>query len=95
MKTLTVRGIEPKRSELLKNLAKQEGKSVNQVIIDTLKKHFGLQKEKNIRGHIMIWTIFLVAGLKMIFSLVSDALIQRPLKSANFGIIIGCREILM
>ena len=46
MKTLTVRGIEPKLSELLKNLAKQEGKSVNQVIIDTLKKHFGLQKEK-------------------------------------------------
>ena len=46
MKTLTVRGIEPELAEFLKRSAKKEGKSLNQLIIDTLKKHYGLQKEK-------------------------------------------------
>ena len=46
MKTMTVRGIDPELSEKLKIIAKKDGKSVNQVIIDSLKKYYGLQKEK-------------------------------------------------
>lgn len=46
MKTLTVRGIEPDLAESLKKQAKQEGKSLNQIVIDTLKKHHGLTKKK-------------------------------------------------
>lgn len=46
MKTVTVRGIENALADKLKDIAKQEGKSVNQLIIDTLKKSCGLEKEK-------------------------------------------------
>ena len=37
MKTITVRGIDPVLSEKMKQAAKQEGKSVNQVVIDTIR----------------------------------------------------------
>jgi len=46
MKTLTVRGIDPELADLLRNLSKQEGKSLNQVVLETLRKHYGLTKEK-------------------------------------------------
>jgi len=46
MKTITVRGIDSVLSEKMKQAAKQEGKSVNQVVIDTIKQHFGMIKEK-------------------------------------------------
>lgn len=46
MKTVTVRGIEDTLAKKLKDVAKREGKSVNQLIIDTLKKSHGLEKEK-------------------------------------------------
>ena len=46
MKTMTLRGIEPSLADKLKDVAKQEGKSVNQVVIDSLKKYYGLEKEK-------------------------------------------------
>ena len=46
MKTITVRGIDSVLSEKMKQAAKQEGKSVNQVVIDTMKQHFGMIKEK-------------------------------------------------
>jgi len=46
MKVITIRGVEPILSEKLKRAAKEEGKSVNQFIIEMLKKNFGLQKKK-------------------------------------------------
>jgi ribosomal protein S24E len=46
MKTLTVRGIDPSLSQKLKEIAKQQGKSVNQLVLDAMKQHFGLEKEK-------------------------------------------------
>jgi len=46
MKTITVRGIDSALSEKMNQAAKQEGKSVNQVVIDTIKRHFGMIKEK-------------------------------------------------
>ena len=46
MKTMTVRGIDSALSEKMKQAANQEGKSVNQVVIDTIRRHFGMIKEK-------------------------------------------------
>ncbi len=46
MKTITVRGIDPILSEKLKRAAKEEGRSVNQIVIDTMKQSFGIKKEK-------------------------------------------------
>jgi hypothetical protein len=46
MKTITVRGLDPSLAEKLKQTAKKEGKSVNQLVIDTIKQHLGMKKEK-------------------------------------------------
>ena len=46
MKTLTVRGVAPELSDTLKHMAKRQGKSVNQIVIDALKKHSGFEKER-------------------------------------------------
>lgn len=46
MKTITVRGIDSALSEKMKQAARREGKSVNQVVIDTMRQHFGMRKEK-------------------------------------------------
>jgi hypothetical protein len=46
MKTLTVRGVEAELSDTLKHMAKRQGKSVNQIVIDALKKHTGFEKER-------------------------------------------------
>ena len=46
MKTITVRGLESSLVEKLKQVAKKEGKSVNQIVLDTIKQHMGMKKEK-------------------------------------------------
>lgn len=46
MKAMTVRGLNDSLAEKLKQTAKQEGKSVNKLIIETLKKKFNMEKEK-------------------------------------------------
>jgi len=46
MKTITVRGLEPSLAGKLKQAAKKEGKSVNQFVIESLKKRLGEEKEK-------------------------------------------------
>ena len=46
MQTITVRGLDPELANKLKQSAKQEGKSVNQFMLDTIKKHLGEEKEK-------------------------------------------------
>ena len=46
MKTITVRGLDASLALKLKQTAKKEGKSVNQFVIDSLKKSLGEEKEK-------------------------------------------------
>ena len=46
MKTISVRGLDPSLAEKLKQTAKKEGKSVNQFVIDSIKKLLGEEKEK-------------------------------------------------
>ena len=46
VKTITVRGLDDNVAEHLKGVAEQEGKSVNQFILDTLKERLGLKKQK-------------------------------------------------
>ncbi len=45
MKAMTIRGISPSMDKKLQILAKKQGKSINQVILDTLQKSLGLDKE--------------------------------------------------
>lgn len=46
MKTLTVRGIDPDLTEKLRAEARKRQKSINQVVIDSLRARFNLEKEK-------------------------------------------------
>jgi len=46
MKTITVRGLDEIIAKNLKRMAGQNGKSVNQFVLDTLKERLGLKKEK-------------------------------------------------
>ena len=46
MKAVTIRGIEPEISEKLKSIATKQGKSVNQLMLEFIKKNLGLEKEK-------------------------------------------------
>lgn len=46
MKTITVRGIDDALGEKLKQMARESGVSINQFVIDTLKRQMGLIKEK-------------------------------------------------
>lgn len=46
MKAVTIRGIEPEVSEKLKKLSAKQGKSINQLTIEIIKKNLGLAKEK-------------------------------------------------
>ncbi len=46
MKTITVRGIDDALDEKLKKMARESGVSVNQFVIDSLKRQMGLIKEK-------------------------------------------------
>lgn len=46
MKTLTVRGIDPDLTEKLRAEARKQQKSINQVVIESLRARFNLEKEK-------------------------------------------------
>jgi hypothetical protein len=46
MGSISIRGVDEKLSTLLKKSASLEKKSVNQFVLETLKKHVGLTKEK-------------------------------------------------
>ena len=46
MKTITIRGIDAKLSENLKTAALRESKSINQYLLELLRKNLGLEKEK-------------------------------------------------
>jgi len=44
MKTITVRGIDDSLGQALDRAAEQEAKSINQLVLDILKVHFGQNK---------------------------------------------------
>lgn len=46
MKAMTVRGVNPDMAEKLQALAKKQGKSINQVILEIIQKSLGLSKEQ-------------------------------------------------
>ena len=46
MEAITLRGLEPLLAEKLKRAARKQGKSVNQMVKDTLKQHLGMIKDK-------------------------------------------------
>jgi uncharacterized protein (DUF1778 family) len=46
MKNMTLRGLETQLADSLQRAAQKEGKSINQFVLDTLKKQLGLEKEK-------------------------------------------------
>ena len=46
MKAITIRGIDASVSEKLKQVAKAEGKSVNQLVLDLIRQNMGMQKKK-------------------------------------------------
>jgi plasmid stability protein len=46
MKAFTIRGVEPEVAEKLKMTAAEQGKSVNQMVLDFIKKNLGLEKAK-------------------------------------------------
>jgi len=46
MKAVTIRGVEPEVAEKLKIVAKKQGKSVNNLILEFIKISLGLKKEK-------------------------------------------------
>ena len=46
MKTITIRGIDPSVFSRLKQVAKDEKKSVNQLVLDIFKQNIGMQKGK-------------------------------------------------
>ena len=51
MKAITIRGLDPLVSEKLKQVAKKEGKSVNQLVLDLIKQNVGMQKKKFTRQY--------------------------------------------
>jgi hypothetical protein len=48
MKAITIRGIDPSSSEKLKQVARNEGKSVNRFILELIDQNIGMQKKKKI-----------------------------------------------
>lgn len=44
MKTMTVRGLDPESADKLHRIAKQHGKSVNQLVIDIIQESLGTKK---------------------------------------------------
>ena len=49
---MTIRGFETELADKIRRTAEKEKKSINQLVIDIMKKHFGLEKEKKFtRSH--------------------------------------------
>ena len=46
MKTITIRGIDDSVAERLRRTAKEAGKSVNQLLVDLIRREVGLEKQK-------------------------------------------------
>ncbi len=64
MKAITIRGVEPAVAEKLRLTAAKQNKSLNQLVLEFIKKNLGMEKEKNIRETMMILIVFSAAGMK-------------------------------
>ena len=51
MKAITIRGIEPDVAKKLKLTAAKQHKSLNQLVLEFIKKNLGLEKEKKYSRH--------------------------------------------
>ena len=52
LKSMTLRGLDSQLVAKLKEVAEREGKSVNQTVLDALRKQFGLDKSRRFtEGH--------------------------------------------
>jgi hypothetical protein len=51
MKTITIRGIDPKLDQVIKSQAKQSSLSVNQWVLHALKRVTGMEKEPVFKRH--------------------------------------------
>ncbi len=47
MSSLSIRGVDPQLADILKKQAKKSQKSVNQFVLEILRQHLGLTKEKH------------------------------------------------
>ncbi|MBU0987079.1 MAG: antitoxin [Proteobacteria bacterium] len=45
MKSMSIRGIDPAMADKLRDIAKKQGKSINQVVLETIQKSLGLDKQ--------------------------------------------------
>ncbi|MFH2219893.1 MAG: antitoxin [Pseudomonadota bacterium] len=45
MKSMSIRGIDPAMADKLRDIAEKQGKSINQVVLETIQKSLGLDKE--------------------------------------------------
>jgi hypothetical protein len=65
LKTITIRGLEPILIDKMKEFAKQQNQSLNQFVVETLKLHMGMEKEKKFTAEYHdFWAIFSEGGLK-------------------------------
>jgi plasmid stability protein len=55
MKAITIRGVEPEVAQKLKQTATNQGKSVNQLVLEILKKNLGFEKGKKYSKNTVIW----------------------------------------
>ena len=62
MKAITIRGVGPEVADKLKLAAAKQGKSINQLALEIVKKGLGLQKEKKSRDNTVTWIICLAVG---------------------------------
>jgi len=47
MSSLSIRGVDPQLATILREQAKKSQKSINQFVLETLRQHVGLMKEKH------------------------------------------------
>ena len=46
LKSMTLRGLDPRLAARLRDVARREGKSMNQTVLDALRSQFGLDKPR-------------------------------------------------
>ena len=86
MKTMTIRGLEPILIDKMKEFAKQQNQSFNQFVVETLKLHMGMEKEKKFTAEYHdFWTIFSEGGLKKNLIGFREKLIRNVRSMRNSG----------
>ena len=68
MGSISIRNVDGQLAKKLKQQAKASKKSVNQLVLDILKRHLGLEKEKRYTSRTMIWTCSSGAGQRTILN---------------------------